>query len=331
MIKLIALITTFCLIFNHASAQCTSTLTTVSGTKAPTNICSGDLIFEDNFDTLDHKKWRHELSLGGGGNWEFQWYVNDRFNSYTAGGFLHLKPSYTSTLFGEDFLSNGRVIIPPSECTQPEWFGCDRRGSDQDILNPIRSARMDTWDSFHFKFGTVEIRAKIPSGDWIWPALWLMPRQETYGGWPRSGEIDLMESKGNRNLFDGETNVGAELSGSTLHFGASGGMNGYPTAHYEQHRSPAWSDAFHLYKLVWTPDYLEFYYDNVSIGRVSAGEGFWKRGGWENSGVENPWKDASIMAPFDQEFFIIMNVAVGGTNGYFSDASVNRGGGPKPW
>lgn len=140
---------------------CTPSLTTVSGSSAPSTVCSGEMIFEDNFVNLDQSKWRHELTMAGGGNWEFQWYVNDRFNSYTVGGNLHLKPTFTSSIFGEAFLTSGRVVIPPNECTQTGWYGCDRQGTPENIINPIRSARVDTWDKFHFRYGTVEIRAKV--------------------------------------------------------------------------------------------------------------------------------------------------------------------------
>lgn len=61
----------FCLTANSAYAQvCTPSVTTVSGTHAPSNVCSGELIFEDNFDFLDTSRWKHEVSLAGGGNWE---------------------------------------------------------------------------------------------------------------------------------------------------------------------------------------------------------------------------------------------------------------------
>lgn len=58
------------------------------------------LIFEDNFDTLNYKTWEHELTLGGGGNWEFEWYVNNRSNSYIKNGVLYLKPTMTEDAVG---------------------------------------------------------------------------------------------------------------------------------------------------------------------------------------------------------------------------------------
>lgn len=313
-----------------SSQACTPTLTTVSGTRAPpSGFCSGDLIFEDNFNTLDEGKWRHENTMSGGGNYEFQWYVNSRFNSYTVGGNLHIKPTFTSDIYGEDFLTSGRVIIPPEQCTDSNNWGCDRTGGRDHPINPIRSARLTTWNSFAFKYGTLEIRAKMPAGDWIWPALWMMPRQSVYGEWPRSGEIDLMELRGNRNLFNGNTNVGVEQTGSTMHFGPYWNVNGWPTTHYTRNRVPGFDANFHLYKLVWGPNQIQFLVDNEIIGTVNAGNGFWERGGFQNSGHPNPWVGASNMAPFDQEFYIIMNLAVGGTN-YFADSFRNEPL-PKPW
>ena len=58
------------------------------------------LIFEDNFDELNLKNWEHELTLGGGGNWEFEWYVNNRSNSYVKDSVLYLKPTYTEDAVG---------------------------------------------------------------------------------------------------------------------------------------------------------------------------------------------------------------------------------------
>lgn len=171
--KLLVTLTVVALAINSAIA-CTPT--TVSGTHAPSGFCSGDLIFEDNFDNLDFGKWRHEMSMWGGGNYEFQWYVNDRANTYTTGGRLHIRPTFTADVFGEEFVFWGRAIIPPNECTNSENWGCDRSGNGENIINPTRSGLVSSWNSFAFKYGILEIRAKMPAGDWIWPALWLMPR-----------------------------------------------------------------------------------------------------------------------------------------------------------
>jgi beta-glucanase (GH16 family) len=309
--------------------QCENpTATTASGTKAPQGFCSGDLIFEDNFDSFDLSTWSHDLTMAGGGNDEFQWYVNSRFNSFTEDGNLHLKPTYTSDIYGEDFLTSGRIVIPPDQCTNDWNYGCDRQGSPDNIVSPIRSALVKSYSAFAFKYGTIEFRAKLPAGDWIWPALWMMPERSVYGGWPRSGEIDVLEIRSNRQLFNGDVNVGAEQAGSTMHFGPQWNINGWSTTHWTKNKQPGFDADFHRYKLVWTPTQMQYFIDDEIIGTVNAGNGFWERGGFEATGEENPWSEASIMAPFDQEFYIIMNVAVGGN--YFSDSFRNEPY-PKPW
>ena len=70
---------------------------------------SGELIFEDNFDILDFDKWEHEITMGGGGNWEFQVYWNNRSNSYCHDSTLFLRPGLTADRFGEEFVRTGHL------------------------------------------------------------------------------------------------------------------------------------------------------------------------------------------------------------------------------
>jgi len=88
------------------------------------------------------------------------------------------------------------------------------------------------------------------------------------------------------------------------------------------------SQEFHTYGMVWTSESISTYIDDESqvVLNVPINQTFWQLGGWENSPYDNPWIDGSKNAPFDQEFFIILNVAVGGTTGFFPD-----GVGNKPW
>lgn len=319
------------------NCQQRTTITTASGSRAPerNSFNSGDLIFEDTFSELDFETWEHENTLAGGGNWEFQWYTNNRSNSYVENGTLHIVPTLLADEFGEGFLSSGNLNVhggaPADQCTNPSFFGCERQGNPVNILNPIKSARLRTVNTFAFKYGTVEIRAKLPAGDWLWPALWLMPKRNVYGSWPSSGEIDLMESRGNRHLFDGNNvNVGVEQVGSTLHFGTRPGVNGWPTATSTFNQVPGFNENFHRFRMVWTNESITFFVDDTQTSFVAADEGFWKRGGFDESGRANPWQhSSSLMAPFDQEFYLIMNLAVGGVN-YFSDNLRNEGS-QKPW
>lgn len=121
-----------------------------------------------------------------------------------------------------------------------------------------------------------------------------------------------MEARANAALFSNGGHVGVEQAASTMHFGPVAGVNGFMTAHYTRNQQPGFDLDFHLYKLIWTETQIEFFIDNISLGVVHSGTGFWDRGGFWNSGYANPWAGASVMAPFDQEFFIIINNAVGG-------------------
>ncbi|CAH2236983.1 jg9475 [Pararge aegeria aegeria] len=317
------------------ATACRQTVTTVSGTHAPARVCGGDLIFSDEFNTFDLEKWQHELTLAGGGNWEFQYYDNNRTNSFTENGVLFLRPSLTSDQFGSVFLRSGRLNIeggqPADRCTNPQWYGCERQGTPSNIINPIKSARIRTVESFSFRYGRVEIRAKMPAGDWLWPAIWFMPAFNTYGSWPASGEIDLVESRGNRQMFSNGAHIGTQEAGSTLHFGPFPGENAWDRAHWIRRNTNGWDRNFHNYQLEWTPDFLRFSIDNVELGRITPPNngGLWQFGGFSRSNYLNPWRFGSKMAPFDEKFFLIMNVAVGGTNGFFPDGVQNPH--PKPW
>lgn len=179
------------------------------------------LVWEDNFDTLDFTKWQHELTMSGGGNWEFEQYRNNRTNTFVKDGVLYMQPNLAVDYYGEDTLLYGDAGIwggaPADLCTSNQFNGCERNaGATGNIINPIMSARLRTVDSFAFKYGRVEVTAKLPKGDWIWPAIWFLPKYNEYGPWPASGEIDLVESRGN----DPSCKAGGSDSfGSTLHMG----------------------------------------------------------------------------------------------------------------
>lgn len=104
-------------------------------------------------------------------------------------------------------------------------------------------------------YGRVEIRAKLPTGDWLWPAMWLMPKGSTYGGWPRSGEIDLMEARGNWNYVANGRQIGVEQFGSTLHFGTEWWNSAWWSTHFERNTASGQglNRDFHLYQMEWTP------------------------------------------------------------------------------
>ena len=91
---------------------------------------------------------------------------------------------------------------PADVCTSNAFYGCERSAAASgNYINPIRSARLRTAKSFSLKYGRVEVRAKLPKGDWLWPAIWMLPTYQEYGTWPVSGEIDIMESRGNDRSY----------------------------------------------------------------------------------------------------------------------------------
>lgn len=100
--------------------------TTVSGTFAPREFCSGDLIFEDDFEDFNLDKWEHENTLAGGGNFEFQWYGNNRSNSYCEDGVLHLRPTLTEDTLGYHAMISQSLSVhggnPAEVCTNAQLY-----------------------------------------------------------------------------------------------------------------------------------------------------------------------------------------------------------------
>ncbi|KAK7115394.1 beta-1,3-glucan-binding protein-like [Littorina saxatilis] len=293
------------------------TMTTL-GPRVPSAV-----VFRDDFNgvALDRNDWRMEVSMYGGMNWEFQVYTNQDSNVYLKGGNLFLKPTLTvdDPKFDENFLTQGTMDVAAiwGVCTNSGNYGCSREGR-YGLLPPIMSGKVTTFPAI--KYGTVEVRARIPKGDWIWPAIWMLPKSNKYGGWPRSGEIDIMETRGNAvaRSADG-VNHGINEISSTLHWGASSTTNHYDLTHAEKAMpSGDWHSAFHTWKLTWTADSIVTTVDGEEILRVTLppSGGFYAKG---NMTGQNPWASGTDMAPFDEEFFLILNVAVGGTVGFFPD------------
>ncbi|XP_062507118.1 beta-1,3-glucan-binding protein-like [Corticium candelabrum] len=311
----------------------TSVFTVVLLVAAQQDVCvKGELLFEEDFNVFNLSVWQHELTMSGGGNWEFQLYDNNRANSYVRDGILYIKPTLLSDAIGEANVQNGYTMnmwggTPADLCTGNHFYGCLRTsGAGGNVLNPIRSARIRTVKSFSFKYGRVEVKAKLPKGDWLWPAIWMLPTYNQYGGWPSSGEIDIMESRGNNASYPAG---GVDAFGSTLHWGPYALENGYAkTTVQKKLDSGDFSQDFHIYGLIWNETYIGTYLDdpsNVTLS-VPITESFWDRGGYAGKNYDNPWAAGGRNAPFDQEFYFVINLAVGGTNGYFPD---NQGG--KPW
>jgi beta-glucanase (GH16 family) len=158
------------------------------------------------------------------------------------------------------------------------------------------SARINTRDRFAFQYGRIEARMRLPGGQGIWPAFWMLAQDSPYGGWAASGEIDIMEAT---NLGVGGKN---EVLG-TIHYGGEFPDNVFSG---ESYLVPTDAQAdFHVYAVEWDATEIRWYVDGVLYAM---------RNNWFSTGGPFP-------APFDHPFYIIFNVAVGGNLPGAPDAS----------
>ncbi|ODN05965.1 Beta-1,3-glucan-binding protein [Orchesella cincta] len=290
----------------------------------------GEIIWQDEFDYLDRSKWSNEINFNGGGNGEFQIYDDYGENAYVRDGILYMRPTLSlDTVFGGDVekLYNGNLTL--EGCTDEN--GCTRQANYPNINQPVVSQRLRTKGAFSFRYGHIVVRARMPSGDWTWPAIWMLPEDWKYGSWPASGEIDIVESRGNRNLVNPDgVNIGAEQMGSTLHYGPRWPYNGYWAAHGEKNTATnqGYDRDFHTYEVIWNTEMIQFSVDGTVIKKVEPPTGgFFELGQFPGNEVSNPWVNGTNpkMAPFDENFHFILNLAVGGA--YFPNDSTP----PPPW
>lgn len=111
-------------------------------------------------------------------------------------------------------------------CTGTHWTDCvaSTNTTNGTIINPVKSGRINTKKSASIKYGRVEVVAKLPIGDWLWPAIFMLPTDSVYGKWPRSGEMDIMESRGNNYTYK---EGGNNIVSSALHFGPNEHNDGW--------------------------------------------------------------------------------------------------------
>ncbi len=209
-----------------------------------------DLVWADEFNgsQIDLNNWTHELGASGWGNNELQNYTSDPANSY---------------------ISNGKLIIEARE---------DGNGG-------YTSARMMTANKQEYMFGRIDIRAKLPKGQGIWPALWMLGSNFWDSGWPSCGEIDIMELVGHE---PGKTH-------GTAHWGPQGtGFSIPSTAHYSLSGGAEFAEEFHVFSIVWEFNSIKWLVDDFVFHQINL-----------NTVGNNEY-------PFNQDFFFIFNIAVGG-------------------
>ena len=163
----------------------------------------------------------------------------------------------------------------------------------------------------------------------------MFPNDATYGEWPRSGEIDIMESRGNTfdYYIDGLLG-GRDVMTSTLHWGPSSGSDAYwRTTEGKALRRTDYTKKFHTFGLEWSEKYLYTYIDSRLVQVLFYSfdmqqQNMWTRGNFSSytengTFLENPWQNTTSMsAPFDQEFYLILNVAVGSRNGWYRQVQI---------
>jgi beta-glucanase (GH16 family) len=242
------------------------------------------LTWSDEFSgqQIDPAKWDFDLTNGfynrhtkqwvaGWGNNEHQYYTRNPANAFVQAGALHIR-ALRETHKGHSFTSAR-----------------------------LKSRTNDGAPLFCQKYGRFEFRAKVSGSKGTWPALWLLPQDEHYGGWAASGEIDVMEAKGHE----------PQKVHGTLHYGGRWPLNVHRGNEHILSGGGTIVD-YHTYAVEWEPGEIRWFVDNVRY----ATQSFW----WSSSKLEggkaaspknntelNPWP-----APFDQRFYLIMNLAVGG-------------------
>ena len=213
------------------------------------------LVWDDDFDNseIDLNKWNFEIGTGdwGWGNNEAQYYTNDPENAY---------------------IEDGNLII---QAVHENYGGMN-----------YTSARLTTKNKGDWRYGKFEIRAKLPTGIGTWPAIWMLPTDWVYGGWPESGEIDIMEHVGyNPNWIHG-----------TIHTDAYNHMDGTQLGG-QIHINDA-SSNFHIYSIEWSDESIKWYVDDIQF-----------------YDFYNDQQDDFTTWPFNQDFHLILNLAIGGTWG----------------
>lgn len=213
---------------------------------------------EFDYDGLpDTDKWNYDVGGSGWGNNELQYYTReDLDNAHVSDGTLKI------TAINESYSGN-----------------------------EYTSTRLITKYKGDWLYGKIQVKAKLPSGTGTWPAIWMLPTDWAYGGWPYSGEIDIMEYVGyNPGVVHG-----------TIHTGEYNGSNGNQIG-YSKTVLDAETE-FHVYEIEWEPGSIEVFIDGVSYGTFGFNPLY-------NIDVDNT--DAW---PFDQRFHLLLNVAVGGNWG----------------
>ncbi|MBO4523720.1 glycoside hydrolase family 16 protein [Ruminococcus sp.] len=243
-----------------------------------------ELIWSDEFNgnKLDESKWSYEL-----GNWK----LDDSGNYITNGWGNNEQEFYTSQ---NTEVKDGILTI----AGRKESWTDEKQGSYD-----YTSARINTQHKFSVCGGRIEVRARCDSGKSLWPAIWMLPEDNAYGGWASSGEIDIMEGWGST----------PEKICGTIHFGGAWPANTYLTNDYIFKNGDG-TQNWHTYSIEWERGEIRWYVDDILYSTQSE---------WYSEGFSFP-------APFDQSFYVILNLAIGGhfdgIDGIYADPATFENG-----
>ncbi len=239
-------------------------------------------VWADEFDgdRLDETKWAYAADCGGGGNDERQCYDVSPETVSVGGGVLKLTAIKRKTT---------GLANPWAGPTGPMKTG------------DYASGKILTQGKASWLHGRIEARARIPGGQGVWPAIWMMPDFATYGGWPRSGEIDILEAVNLGAPCDAMTE-GCESGRENRVFGTIHFAGDAAGTHRQvSNATPmlASEDGFHVYAVEWSAEAITWFVDGQQYAQAKAAD--WKRD-----------DQAAGPAPFDQPFHLILNLAFGG-------------------
>jgi beta-glucanase (GH16 family) len=229
-----------------------------TGYTTPSSYPGYTLKWNDEFNgsSIDQNNWNYDLGASGWGNNELQNYTSQSANSYIA---------------------NGSLVIEAIKGPNGNYT----------------SARMITKGKRTFQYGRIDIRAKLPRGQGIWPALWMLGSNIDNVGWPACGEIDIMEYLGHQT---------STVHG-TAHWGAQGSTSSQSSSSRYDLTSGNFYDKFHVFSIIWEPNKIRWYMDDQLFHTVTT----------STTGAA-AWR-------FNQEFFFIFNIAVGGNWPGYPDAT----------
>ncbi|XP_052741805.1 beta-1,3-glucan-binding protein-like isoform X1 [Bicyclus anynana] len=308
---------------NPTANDCGTTQTRVRNGKA----CAGNIIFEERFDFLREDVWQIEQYIPDEPDFPFVSYQRP-FNAPTVsvqGGNLRIEPKLQQNVPGFGSSIEMGTLDLFSGCTSTSTK-CRAEAWGASILPPIVSGRLTT-KAFAFTYGLVEIRAKLPQGDWLYPDILLESFLKKYGSLNyASGVVRVGGARGNEQLAVGSTGFGNNL----LYGGVLMDATCRDTLLRNKTSSRPWGDDFHVYSVRWTPDVITLSVDGEEWARFAAsGDSLKDQFPPSCDVARSALTTGSKLAPFDDHFVITLGIAAGGITEFPDDAT--SGGKPKPW